>query len=123
MSTELEDALTSGPLIDSRFFAEVPDLLGVIARAEERANLQRGRDLASGFVTWAKAALPVEEDRMEFLGELVDALQALRAGDDGLMLESVMREWATTAVALSDSKRREVLLGESTADDYVEVDR
>jgi len=63
-----------------------------------------------------------DEDRAEFFEELRDALSVAEATRDAEPVETCLREWRTTARALSDSQRRAILTAPGD-DDYAEVDR
>ena len=57
-------------------------------------------------------------DRLELWSELTDAVLVAAAADDVTGVEKCQREWRTTAQALSDPQRREVL----TARDFAPAD-
>ncbi len=63
-----------------------------------------------------------EDDRAEFFDELRDALSVAEATRDAAPVETCLREWRTTARALSDPLAREILTGPGD-DDYAEVTR
>ena len=61
-------------------------------------------------------------DLAEFAGDMRDALNASVAARNAGPIETCLREWRSTGVALSDPQRREVLTGAGD-DDYEEVPR
>jgi hypothetical protein len=63
-----------------------------------------------------------EDDRAEFFDELRDALAVAEATRDAAPVETCVREWRTTARALSDPLAREISTGPG-GDDYAEVAR
>ena len=92
------------------------DLLGALADLQERAQLHHIQSLTTDIHAWA--GVLDDADRREFHRDLSAALNAELGA-----VERVLREWRITAEALSDEVAREILLGESAADDYVEVER
>ena len=64
-----------------------------------------------------------DDDQMEFHRELHEALMLTLASDSTEPVDRCVREWRTTARALSDTARRTVLVGAVTEDDFEEVDR
>ncbi len=62
------------------------------------------------------------EDRAEFFEELRDALSVAEATRDATPVETCLREWRTTARALSDPLRQAILTAPGD-DGYAEVDR
>jgi hypothetical protein len=61
------------------------------------------------------------EDLAEFIVDVREAfIRAVRTQDSS-NLRRVLHEWRSTAVALADSDRREVLLGATSDDEFVEV--
>lgn len=64
-----------------------------------------------------------DDDRSEFFTGLRAALTAAEAAGDAEPVETCLREWRTTAEALSDPERRAVLTGPGDDDDYAEVPR
>jgi hypothetical protein len=71
--------------------------------------------------TWLRH-LP-KEDAMEFISDIGTALYESCRAMSAAPLAATLDDWKATAEALSDSLARETLLGESTADDYVEAAR
>ena len=61
-----------------------------------------------------------EDDQRECLAELRDALALYLEGEHKVVTE-VIAAWRTTAIQLSDSTRRAILLGDPTDDDFQEV--
>jgi DNA-binding IclR family transcriptional regulator len=62
-----------------------------------------------------------DDDQAAFFAEMGNALETAAARRDAEPLEACLREWRTTAEALSDPLRRAVLTGND--DDYAEVTR
>jgi uncharacterized protein DUF6247 len=52
-----------------------------------------------------------DDDRLEFFEELRDALSVAEATRDAAPVETCLREWRTTARALSDPLRHAILTG------------
>src|SRR6266566_9112938 len=84
------------------------------------AALSRGqvRPAELGQLAWL--AVFDEDDRAEFFDELRDALAVAEATRDAEPAETCLREWRTTARALSDPLAREILTGPGD-EDYAEV--
>jgi hypothetical protein len=59
-----------------------------------------------------------EDDRVECLAELWDALDAVHSDDNRDAFDVALHEWRTTALALDDADRRSVLLGTLTSEDF-----
>jgi hypothetical protein len=64
-----------------------------------------------------------DDDQMAFHRELHEALMLTLASDSTEPVDRCVREWRTTARALSDTARRTVLVGAVTEDDFEEVAR
>lgn len=64
-----------------------------------------------------------DDDQMEFHRDLHDALMRSVASNSTEPVDRCVREWRTTAQALSDPARRAVLVGAVTEADFEEVDR
>lgn len=64
-----------------------------------------------------------DEDRAECLAELWEALEDEHSDGTPETFDKTLHAWRTTALALSDSDRREVLLGAVGADDFEPVTR
>jgi len=63
------------------------------------------------------------DDQGEFLDEAIDALEDIAAGASLDSFEELLTAWRTTALALSDSTRRQILLSEANESDFVSVER
>jgi hypothetical protein len=59
-----------------------------------------------------------DEDRDECLAELWEALEDVYSDEDTGAFDVAVREWQSTARALADADRREVLLGTVAAEDF-----
>lgn len=113
-------ALTMVPLAQLEAITEVAQV--AVAALLALATLSRGftRPADLGQLAWL--ATFDEDDRAEFFGELRDALSVAAATRDAAPVETCLREWRTTAQALSDPLRRAILTAPGD-DDYAEVDR
>jgi hypothetical protein len=98
---------------------EAPDLMSMLSEMVTRVEREHQR-LALSISTDLVEMLSVfdEEDRAEFWREF---WRVIRLPDDAL--ENMIQQWATTAQALRDPLRREILLRRNGDDDYVEVSR
>lgn len=114
---ELESALSTSQV--EGLDLEAPDLMGAWRAAEDRARIFRGQELAKALVDWANAHLHTDEDRREFLEEIV----AVLSEGDFEAFDHTLREWVRTATELADPETREVLLGEHDAADFEDVSR
>lgn len=63
------------------------------------------------------------DDQAEFLDEAIDALEDIAAGASLDTFEELLTAWRTTALALSDSTRRQILLSEASESDFVSIER
>jgi hypothetical protein len=113
-------ALTMVPLSQLEAIAEIART--AVAALLALAALSRGpvRPAELGQLAWLAAF--DDDDRAEFFDELRDALTLAESTRDAGPVETCLREWRTTAQALSDPLGREVLLGPGN-DDYAEVTR
>jgi hypothetical protein len=75
----------------------------------------------TGPASWL-AALD-DDDREQFLAEMREALTAAGASRDAAPVETCLREWRTTAGALSDPQRRAVLTSPCDDGDFAEAER
>lgn len=106
------------------------EVLEEVARWHEALNtvviaLQVPREERSrssyGELTWLRHL--DDDDVSEFISEMRDVVAATYHDEDLAELRRTVHEWKVTATELSDPDRREVLLGQSGADDFVEVGR
>jgi hypothetical protein len=113
-------ALTMVPLAQLEAVTEIAQI--AVAALLALAALGRGsaRPADLGQLAWLAAF--DEDDRAEFFAELRDALSVAGATRDAGPVETCLREWRTTARALSDPLRRAILTAPGD-DDYAEVDR
>lgn len=63
------------------------------------------------------------DDRRLCMDELWVALTQVQVGEDRSVFDELLRAWRTTAAALEDPRRRQVLLGTLTEDDFVTAAR
>jgi hypothetical protein len=92
-----------------------PDLMGVLLEAEARVHSAAS---TTDVVSWLSGSGLDAEDQEQFFRELKEAI----AGSPEEITD-VLHAWRLTAQALSDPTRREILLGDNTHEDYVEVER
>lgn len=113
-------ALTMLPLSQLEAIEEVART--AVAALVAVAKLARGpvRPADLGPLAWLTAL--DNDDRMEFFDELRDALSISETARDASPVETCLREWQTTARALSDPLARSVLTGTGD-EDYAEVAR
>lgn len=114
-------ALTMVPLAQLEAITEIAQV-AVAALLALAALSRRGSARPADLGQLAWLAIFDEDDRGEFFGELRDALSVAAATRDAAPVETCLREWRTTARALSDPLRRSILTAPGD-DDYVEVDR
>jgi len=101
----------------------VCEITSAVFQASDLAGAKRREFLGAareGQLAWL--ATFDEDDRAEFFQELRDALSVAAATRDAVPVETCLREWRTTAQALSDPLRRAILTAPGD-DDYAEVDR
>ena len=113
-------ALTMVPLSQLEAITEVART--AVAALLAVAALGRGKARPAELGPLAWLAVFDEDDRAEFFDELRDALALAEATRDVEPVELCLREWRTTARALSDPLTREILTGPGD-DDYAEVTR
>ncbi len=96
------------------------NLLTVEAALE--ADRAEASDLSQhGEWTWLRAF--DTDDLREFVGELRQAIVVAAREESPDLIEETLQRWRTTAEALADPLRRQILLGGDRPDDYVEVSR
>lgn len=113
-------ALTMVPLAQLEAIIEVARTAVAALLAQAVLSRKFVRPAELGQLAWL--AVFGEDDRAEFFAELRDALSVAEATRDAGPVERCVREWRTTAQALSDPKRREILTGPGD-DDYAEITR
>lgn len=113
-------ALTMVPLSLLEAITEVART--AVAALLAAAALSRGQVRPAELGQFAWLAVFDDDDRAEFFGELRDALAVAEATRDAGPVETCLRDWRTTARALSDPLAREILTGPGD-DDYAEVTR
>lgn len=74
-----------------------------------------------GDLTWLRHLDDADLD--EFVAEMRDAVSVAYHDEETEALETLVREWRTTADELADPTRRDVLLGGFERGDYAEVAR
>lgn len=113
-------ALTMVPLAQLEALAEIAQVAvaALLALAALSRDSVRPADL--GQLAWL--ATFDGDDRAEFFEELRDALSVAEATRDATPVETCVREWRTTARALSDPLRQAILTAPGD-DNYAEVDR
>jgi hypothetical protein len=96
------------------------DRLDVAERARAKNPGERvPRDF--GDLTWLRHL--DDADLTSFIAEVRVAVSVAYHDDDLTQLDQLLRDWRATADELADPLRRDVLLGEFRADDFVEADR
>ena len=105
-------ALTMVPLAQLEAITEIAQV--AVAALLALAALSRGSTRPADFGQLAWLATFDEDDRAEFFEELRDALSVAAATRDAAPVETCLREWRTTARALSDPLRRAVLTAPGT---------
>jgi Family of unknown function (DUF6247) len=113
-------ALTMVPLSQLEAITEVARTAVAALLATGALSRGQARPAELGQLAWL--AVFDEEDRAEFFDELRDALAVAEATRDAAPVERCLREWRTTARALSDPLAREILTGPGD-DEYAEVTR
>jgi len=113
-------ALTMVPLAQHEAITEVART--AVAAMLALAVLSRGQARPAELGQFAWLAVFDDDDRVGFFDELRDALAVAEATRDAGPLETCLREWRTTARALSDPLAREILTGPGD-EDYAEVTR
>ncbi len=113
-------ALTMVPLTQLEAITEVARTAVAALLALAALSRDRVRPAELGQLAWLAAF--DEDDRAEFFDELRDALSVAEATRDAAPVEACLREWRTTARALSDPLAREILTGPGN-DEYAEVIR
>ncbi len=108
-------ALTMVPLSQLEAITEVART--AVAALLAAAALSRGQVRLAELGQFAWLAVFDDDDRAEFFGELRDALAVAEAIRDAGPVETCLREWRTTARALSDLLAREILTGPGDDDD------
>ena len=113
-------ALTKVPLAQLEAITEIAQVAvaALLALAALSRDSVRPADL--GQLAWL--ATFDGDDRAEFFEELRDALSVAEATRDATPVETCLRDWRTTARALSDALRHAILTAPGD-DDYAEVDR
>lgn len=64
-----------------------------------------------------------DDDRRLCMDELWGALTQVQVGEDRSIFDELLRAWRTTAGTLDDPRRRQVLLGSPSEDDFVPAAR
>jgi hypothetical protein len=103
-------------------FTVQPEDLPLLEELAQLDAISRGLRRSADFGQLAWLAVFDEDDRSEFFEELRDALALAESTWDATPVERCLRDWRTTAQALSDPLRRALLTGPGD-DDYAEVDR
>ncbi|MGI8873664.1 MAG: hypothetical protein ACR2KP_04935 [Egibacteraceae bacterium] len=101
--------------------------LEIVERAETVAKwavllhrVEQGGDLPSE-VRWLRHF--DDEDRAEFVAEMWEAMEDVRAEGELGAFREALAAWKTTARAIADDARRSVLLAEIDGNDFVQVER
>jgi hypothetical protein len=113
-------ALKMLPLAQFEAIAQVASTALAAFQAEHALRHGRARPSELGPLAWL--AMLDEDDHADFFNELRDALSLAVATTDAAPIERCLHGWRTTAQALSDPLRREILTGPGD-DTYAEVSR
>jgi hypothetical protein len=113
-------ALAMVPLSQLEAITEVARMAVAALLATAALSRDQVRPAELGQLAWL--AVFDEDDRAEFFDELRDALAVAEATRDAGPVETCLREWRTTARALSDPLAREISTGPG-GDEYSEVTR
>lgn len=105
------------PLAKWRAVSEIADCALMLMRTEVAL---RRPDARPADLPWAWLAAFDEDDQREFLDEFRDALSTSASTEDLGPVRSCLKQWMTTAKALSDPVRRAILTSPGD-DDYDEV--
>ncbi|GEB17078.1 hypothetical protein GUY44_24235 [Pimelobacter simplex] len=87
------------------------------------AALRRPREerRPQDFGPWAFIEVFEDDDIIDFQSEVNDAITRAASGGDAEGIESVLDAWRRSARTLSDPVAREILSGQVSAEDWVEV--
>ncbi|GAA3058853.1 MULTISPECIES: hypothetical protein [Actinomycetes] len=77
---------------------------------------------ASDFGPWAFLEVFDDADIEEFRQEINDAIVRAASGDNHDAVEALLHQWQMSAETLSDPVARDILDGETTDEDWVELD-
>jgi hypothetical protein len=113
-------ALAMVPLAELDAVAELSHTAAAFLRSERA--LQEGKTRPSDLCEFAWLSAFDTDDQAECLDELRDAISLAESTHDLEPLRTCLRDWKTTARALSDPARRRVLTGLGD-NEFVEVDR
>lgn len=110
-------------LIPLSYFEAITEIASTaVAALVAAAVLSRSQIRPAELGRFAWLAAFDEDDRAEFFDELRDALAVAEATRDSRPVETCLRDWRTTARALSDPLAREILTGPGDGD-YVDIAR
>ena len=113
-------ALTMLPLAQVEAIREIAAVAVSALSAGSVLAKGRPRPAELGALSWLTVF--DTDDLDEFFAELRDALTLAESTQDATPVETCLRDWRTTAQALSDPLRRQILTG-AGSDDFVEVER
>ncbi len=82
-----------------------------------------GKPEISDFGDWSWLRVFDQDDLADFLHEIREALMLSTTEGTTEYVDDALNAWRTTAEALDDPTRREILLGDISDDDFTEVDR
>lgn len=86
--------------------------------------LRRPRDQRrpSDYGPWAFLDVFDDDDIEDFQQEIIDAIVRAASGRDHAVIERLVHEWQMSAETLADPTAQEILRGQSSAYDWVEVE-
>ena len=113
-------ALVMVPLAELEAVTELGHTAVALIRAESVLRQAKARPFELGAMAWLSVF--DEDDRTEFFDELHDAISLADSTHDLEPLRTCLKAWQTTARALSDPTRRQILTGAGDGS-YAEVER
>ena len=113
-------ALVMVPLTELEAVTELGHTAIALIRAESMLRQDKARPFDLGAMAWLSVF--DEDDRIDFFDELHDAITLADSTHDLQPLRTCLRDWQTTARALSDPTRRQILTAAGDGE-YAEVER
>jgi hypothetical protein len=104
-------------------FRELADAMASYITLDRAIDHEHRRPALAEFGSWTWVRHLPADDTAEFVRDISEALYASCRELSAIPLAEVVEAWRASAEALSDPLSRETLLGQSSADDYVEAAR
>jgi Family of unknown function (DUF6247) len=104
-------------------FRELADAMASYITLDRAVDHEHRRPSLAELGSWTWVRHLPSEDAAEFVRDISEALYASCRELSATPLAEVIDAWRATAESLSDPLSRETLLGQSSADDYVEAAR